>query len=203
MIPQGPHWREWILFILLIDPYWRPFIDINVRRPSNRGLFRSIPWLLMPWLLASPGHQQPWYWLCEIGKSWSFAWKDYNYLCHVCVQEGYGLEIHVFILFKKCLSNKGSRRFSRPSNHKIMREDVTHEKEYLNGWCRFHVTWYRRQKSHCAPMEELFDNWTIPNLLSKSTKTYWIKVIKFYDKWFQEKTVEIKAITRLSISDSI
>ena len=24
---------------------------------------RSIPWLLMPWLLASPGHQQPWYWL--------------------------------------------------------------------------------------------------------------------------------------------
>ena len=23
---------------------------------------RSIPWLLMPWLLALPGHQQPWYW---------------------------------------------------------------------------------------------------------------------------------------------
>ena len=22
---------------------------------------RSIPWLLMPWLLASPGHQQLWY----------------------------------------------------------------------------------------------------------------------------------------------
>ena len=24
---------------------------------------RSMPWLLMPWILASPGHQQPWYWL--------------------------------------------------------------------------------------------------------------------------------------------
>ena len=25
---------------------------------------RSIPWLLMPWLLVSPGPQQPWYWTC-------------------------------------------------------------------------------------------------------------------------------------------
>ena len=24
---------------------------------------RSISWLLMPWLLSSPGHHQPWYWL--------------------------------------------------------------------------------------------------------------------------------------------
>ena len=23
---------------------------------------KSIPWLLIPWLLASPGHQQAWYW---------------------------------------------------------------------------------------------------------------------------------------------
>ena len=29
----------------------------------------SIPWLLMPWLLASPGHQQPWHWQSEIGRS--------------------------------------------------------------------------------------------------------------------------------------
>ena len=27
---------------------------------------RSISWLLMPWLLTSPGHQQPWYWLCRV-----------------------------------------------------------------------------------------------------------------------------------------
>ena len=26
----------------------------------------SIPWMLMPWLLASPGHQQPRYWLYRI-----------------------------------------------------------------------------------------------------------------------------------------
>ena len=27
---------------------------------------RSIPWLLMPWLLRKTSHQQPRYWLCEI-----------------------------------------------------------------------------------------------------------------------------------------
>ena len=34
-----------------------------VRGPSYLGLIRSISWLLMPWLLASPGHQQSWYWV--------------------------------------------------------------------------------------------------------------------------------------------
>ena len=38
-------------------------LTLNVRGPSYLGLTRSISWLLMSWLLASPGHQQPWYWL--------------------------------------------------------------------------------------------------------------------------------------------
>ena len=38
-------------------------LTLNVRGPSYLGLTRSISWLLMPWLLTSPGHQQPWYWL--------------------------------------------------------------------------------------------------------------------------------------------
>ena len=35
---------------------------------------RSIPspWLLMPWPLVPPGHQQPWYWLCMIDRSFYF-----------------------------------------------------------------------------------------------------------------------------------
>ena len=33
---------------------------------SNWPGTTSIPWLLMPWLHASPGHQQPWYWLHTI-----------------------------------------------------------------------------------------------------------------------------------------
>ena len=42
-------------------------LTLNVRGPSYLGLTRSLSWLLMPWLLTSPGHQQPWYWLCRIG----------------------------------------------------------------------------------------------------------------------------------------
>ena len=62
-------------------------LTLNVRGPSYLGLTRSISWLLMPWLLASPGHQQPWYLLCKIGKSWSYTRKDFNYLWHVSVEE--------------------------------------------------------------------------------------------------------------------
>ena len=36
-------------------------LTLNVRGPSHLSLTRSISWLLMPWLLTSPGHQQPWY----------------------------------------------------------------------------------------------------------------------------------------------
>ena len=40
------------------------FLTLNVRGPSYLSLTRPISWLLMPWLLTSPKHQQPWYWLC-------------------------------------------------------------------------------------------------------------------------------------------
>ena len=39
--------------------------------PCYPGLTRSIPWLLMPWPLTSPGPQHPRYWLCEIARSLS------------------------------------------------------------------------------------------------------------------------------------
>ena len=45
-------------------------LTLNVRGPSYLGLTRSISWLLMSWLLTSPGHQQPWYWLCRISLVW-------------------------------------------------------------------------------------------------------------------------------------
>ena len=39
-------------------------LSLNTRGLSF--LVLTISWLLMPRLLASPGHQQPWYWLCRI-----------------------------------------------------------------------------------------------------------------------------------------
>ena len=53
-------------------------LTLNVRGPSYLGLTRSISWLLMPWLLTSPGHQQPWYWLCSICRSWSYLRMDFK-----------------------------------------------------------------------------------------------------------------------------
>ena len=62
-------------------------LTLNVRGPSYLGLTRSISWLLMPWLLTSPGHQQPWYWLCRMGRFLSYFRKDFNYLRRINVEK--------------------------------------------------------------------------------------------------------------------
>ena len=61
-------------------------LTLNVRGPGFLGLTRSISWLLMPWLLTSPGHQQPWYWLCKICRCWSYLKKVFKYLCQINVE---------------------------------------------------------------------------------------------------------------------
>ena len=62
-------------------------LTLNVRGPGYLGLTRSISRLLMPWLLTSPGHQQPWYWLCRIGRFLSYLKKDLNYLRRINVEK--------------------------------------------------------------------------------------------------------------------
>ena len=39
------------------------WLTLVVLRREYSGRTRSIPWLLMAWLLVSPGHQLSWYWL--------------------------------------------------------------------------------------------------------------------------------------------
>ena len=53
----------------------------------------SIPWLLMPWLLESPGHQQPWYWLCRINGYLSSTRKAFNYLHSLSVEKWLKMQI--------------------------------------------------------------------------------------------------------------
>ena len=65
----------------------RPIKTLNVRGPSYLGLTTSTSWLLMPWLLTSPGHQQPWYWLYRICRSLSYLRKNFKYLCHNNMEE--------------------------------------------------------------------------------------------------------------------
>ena len=73
----------------LHDPNEMPLflsLTLNVWGPSYLGLTRSVSWLLMPWLLTSPGHQQPWYWPCRICESWPYLRKDFKYPCHINVE---------------------------------------------------------------------------------------------------------------------
>ena len=65
------------------------------------SLTRSISWLLMPWLLTSPGHQQSWHWLYRICRSFSYLRKDFKYLCHINVEEWHKKYIYVFVPSEK------------------------------------------------------------------------------------------------------
>ena len=72
------YWNSKIVIFALREA--TKFLTLNVRGPSYLGLTRSISCLLMSWLLTSPGHQQPWYWLCRIGRFLSYVRKDFSYL---------------------------------------------------------------------------------------------------------------------------
>ena len=62
-------------------------LTLSVLKTEYSGVTRSIPWLLMPWLLASPGHQKPCYWQCRKSGSLSCMRKDFNYLCHLNIEK--------------------------------------------------------------------------------------------------------------------
>ena len=79
-------WRKFHQNDSIIVEQWTVNLTLNVRGPSYLGLTRSVSWLLMPWFLTSPGHQQPWYWLCRICRSRSYLRKDFKYLCHINVE---------------------------------------------------------------------------------------------------------------------
>ena len=76
-------------------------LTLNVQRPSYLGLSLSISWLLMPWLLSSPGHQQPWYWLYRIQRSLSYLRKDFKYLCHINVLKWHKMYVYVYVPSEK------------------------------------------------------------------------------------------------------
>ena len=46
----------------------------------------SIPFLLMPWLRASPGHQQQWHWQSSSIRYLSCTGNDFNNQCHLSVE---------------------------------------------------------------------------------------------------------------------
>ena len=67
------------------------WLAILVLRLEFSGRTRTIPRLLMAWLLASPGHQQPWYWLCRINRPLSSLRKGYNHLCQLSAEKWWNM----------------------------------------------------------------------------------------------------------------
>ena len=87
-------------------------LTLSVREPSYLGLTRSISWLLMPWLLTSPGHQQPWYWLYRIYRSFYYLRKCFKYLCQINAEEWHKCK-YMFMFPLKKLARKGLRDSSK------------------------------------------------------------------------------------------
>ena len=58
---------------------------IQMLKQEYSGVTRPKPWLSMPWPLASPGHQQPLYWLCPL--RWRHNGRDSvsNHQPHECL----------------------------------------------------------------------------------------------------------------------
>ena len=99
----------WCDEIVIIVPLLK--LTLNVRGPSYLGLTvsKKITSCRCPGdaILASPGHQQPWYWLCRMGKYLSYLRKDFN----ACVISMWRNVININICFifpLKNLARKGS-----------------------------------------------------------------------------------------------
>ena len=76
-----------ICFMAHENSKWCKGLTLNVQGPIYIGFTRSISWLLMPWLITSPWHQQPWYWLCRIDRFLSYLRKDFNSLRRINVKK--------------------------------------------------------------------------------------------------------------------
>ena len=59
-------------YLLIFQVLWPKYSYSHRTRP--------MPWLMMPWLLASPEHHQPWYWLCKTNRSLAFVMRQFIYV---------------------------------------------------------------------------------------------------------------------------
>ena len=60
-----------------------PKLSLRMNMRLSKFSFGAALYLIV---LPSPGHQQPWYWLYRICRSWSYLRKDFKYLFHINVE---------------------------------------------------------------------------------------------------------------------
>ena len=96
---QDAHFQLWLIFIMWL---WNG-IHVCIQRESiaNEAMGnRSISWLLMPWFLASQGHQQPLYCLRRIKGPLSCMMK-YRYRRYdLCVNNWLKIQLNLYFVIK-------------------------------------------------------------------------------------------------------
>ena len=90
--PLGTNFSEFLVEILILSLKNMCLkVSSAKRRPFCLGLndstvvvlkYSGLTWS-MPWLLALPVHQQPWYWLCRVYRSLWFTKNRFNCLRHL------------------------------------------------------------------------------------------------------------------------
>ena len=94
------------LSFVIIAATHRKMVNLTVLREECSRKARSISWLLMPWLLVSPGHQQPFYWWYRSNRSLSFMLRNANHLQHCSLEHAINLGF-----FKTVWYIRGYRNF--------------------------------------------------------------------------------------------
>ena len=69
----------WFWIYSYIHIYFEIVLKLHTWAVEYFIQIKSISCLLMPWLLASPGHQQPWYWWCGHDGSVSSLRTNFSY----------------------------------------------------------------------------------------------------------------------------
>ena len=101
--------------------FYTVVLTLNVRGPSYLGLTRSWSWLLMPWLLTSPGHHQQWYWLYAVYRSLSYSRKDLSTCVISMWRNGIRCK-YMFMFTLKNLACKGFMSIEAASHTRITNE---------------------------------------------------------------------------------
>ena len=92
-----------------VNSAWTGLI-LDMQGSNYYDLTCSVLWLLMPWVLVSPCHSHPWYWLCKIGRSLSYTKKESSTSTTTCVMSVWRNDINCKYMFKfppKNLACKG------------------------------------------------------------------------------------------------
>ena len=86
-----PQWVNWLINTSLAEV-----------RIFQKNHCKAIPWLMMPWLLASPGHQQPCYWICLINNSMPSMRTNYCItMCVIWVLRNHSKCKYIFMFLEK------------------------------------------------------------------------------------------------------